>query len=188
VLKIFVDEMALWMAEMGGFLEPTTPAAVPIQNAFQSPVLDNGAGRSHSGSRMSSMGPNGQPPPGDDGSQSMFMQNGGQQGGQGYSGQQQQQSQQRHQMQHQQQQQAQINGLPFLSQHQAQQMGHSLSQQGHKLQQQQHQQQQQHDADIDDSGIGMSLMDDDMNSLGKYTGVNGGMEGMVGQEMRVEGL
>ena len=26
VLKIFVDEMALWMAEMGGFLEPSSPA------------------------------------------------------------------------------------------------------------------------------------------------------------------
>ncbi|KJX98437.1 hypothetical protein TI39_contig412g00041 [Zymoseptoria brevis] len=171
VLKIFVDEMALWMAEMGGFLEPTAPATLSMQNAYQqSPALDNGTGPSHNDSRMSSMGPNGAPPPGDDGSQTYFTQN----SGQGYSGG--QQNQQRHHMQHQQQQ-AQSNGLPFLSQHQA---SMSRSQSQSKLQ-------QQHDADIDDSGIGMSMMDDDL-SMSKYSGGHGSVEGILGAEMRVEGM
>ena len=57
VLKIFVDEMALWLAEMGGFLEPSSGSPV-MQNGqlFQSQVMENPNGRSHSGSRMSSMG------------------------------------------------------------------------------------------------------------------------------------
>lgn len=63
VLKIFVDEMALWMAEMGGFLEPAVSEVVPAagQSAFPSPVLDNGNGngngngmRSHTASRIGS--------------------------------------------------------------------------------------------------------------------------------------
>jgi regulatory factor X len=59
VLKIFVDEMALWMAEMGGFLEPEVlPIMVPNSggSAFQSPVLEEGGSRSHSGSRGVSIG------------------------------------------------------------------------------------------------------------------------------------
>lgn len=61
VLKIFVDEMALWLAEMGGFLEPTTSAASSPNpgNMYQSPALDNEIRRSQSGSRMSSIGPGG---------------------------------------------------------------------------------------------------------------------------------
>jgi len=58
VLKLFVDEMALWLAEMGGFLEPATIGQAQSGGAmYQSPVLGNGVRRSHSGSRMSSMGP-----------------------------------------------------------------------------------------------------------------------------------
>ena len=58
VLKMFVDEMALWNAEMGGFLEATGDNMPATGNPmYQSPVLENGIARSHSGSRMSSMGP-----------------------------------------------------------------------------------------------------------------------------------
>jgi regulatory factor X len=187
VLKIFVDEMALWMAEMGGFLEPTTPSpTLPVQNVYQqSPVLDNGTGRSQTGSRMSSMGPNGQQPPpgsnGDDGSGSMYMQDNGQQ--RQYSGQQQQRRHVQHHQQH-----ASINGLPFLAQHQAAQMSRSMSQPQMGQMSKQQQQLQQHqlqEADIDDSGIGMSLMDDDMSSLGKF-GAAQGLGGMV--EVGVEGM
>ena len=62
VLKIFVDEMALWMAEMGGFLELNVGEMVSsgsqVSSYNHSPVLENGNGngRSHSGSRVSSMG------------------------------------------------------------------------------------------------------------------------------------
>ncbi|GIZ47945.1 hypothetical protein CKM354_001102000 [Cercospora kikuchii] len=77
VLKMFVDEMALWNAEMGGFLE-SNGSHTPMNgnnNMNQSPVLDNGLGRSHSGSRMSSMGPAQGNANGHDNSaqQSMFM-------------------------------------------------------------------------------------------------------------------
>ncbi|KAK4543088.1 hypothetical protein LTR36_005865 [Oleoguttula mirabilis] len=150
VLKIFVDEMALWMAEMGGFLEPTMGGAMTNGNyMYQSPILQNGDNRSHSGSRMSGtpadlsgngpfMAPNGQhqtyaPPTG-------------------------------------------MNGMP----HQA----HSLPYQ--PAHQKQH---SQHDADIDDSGIGMSLMDDDL-TMAKYgvAGPHVGMEGMGAADMRVDPL
>ncbi|KAF7185381.1 Transcriptional regulator RFX1 [Pseudocercospora fuligena] len=73
VLKMFVDEMALWLAEMGGFLEPVEGEVTPNGgNMYQSPTLENGQ-RSHSGSRMSSMGP-GAPGNGNDATQqSLFM-------------------------------------------------------------------------------------------------------------------
>jgi len=45
VLKIFVDEMALWLAEMGGFLEPAIDEMVPTTNGhtnmYQSPLLQH---------------------------------------------------------------------------------------------------------------------------------------------------
>ncbi|KAK5732583.1 hypothetical protein LTR17_010398 [Elasticomyces elasticus] len=59
VLKLFVDEMALWLAEMGGFLEPT-PTAPPTNgmHAYHSPMLENGHGHhSHHSSHRSSMAP-----------------------------------------------------------------------------------------------------------------------------------
>lgn len=70
VLKIFVDEMSLWMAEMGGFLEPASPKErnVSADSSLQSPVLPNGIGRSRDssrvGSRMGSAGGDGSAPSG----------------------------------------------------------------------------------------------------------------------------
>lgn len=156
VLKIFVDEMALWLAEMGGFLEPAqNDSATSTGQALPSPV-ENVNGRSHTGSRMSSMGPGAATGSGqEDPSQSLSgllsqTQNGG------YS------SHQQHQMQ----------GLAFQHQHHQMPM------------QKQHQ-----DTDVDDSGIGMSLMDDDL-TMSKFgaTGPHVGMDGMGVGEMRVNPL
>lgn len=184
VLKIFVDEMALWMAEMGGFLEPTMTSAPIVNgnNMYQSPALENGNGRSHSGSRMSSMGPNGASNNGHDGgSQSGYMAD----------------NQQSHNFAAQQHhlQQVQNQGLSFLAQHQNAGGHHKRqSHSQHQQQQQQsvvhhQQQQQQHEPDVDDSGIGMSLMDDDL-TMSKFgvTGPHIGMEGMGMTDMRIETL
>ena len=155
VLKIFVDEMALWLAEMGGFLEPTLNEMVSNgAHLYQSPVMENSNGRSRSGSRMSSMGTEaGAGTTGN--SNSLFMP--------------QQQSAQ---------------SMDFHHHHPA------PSQQNHDLPfHDQKRQQQQHDTDIDDSGIGMSLMDDDL-TMSKF-GVSGphvGVEGMGATGMRVDPL
>ncbi|UJO18592.1 Transcriptional regulator RFX1 [Fulvia fulva] len=157
VLKIFVDEMALWLAEMGGFLEPTVTAAPANGNAmYQSPVLENGTGRSHSGSRMSSMGPANSGIGGhEDNTQSMFMPDGSQQA---YVPQQQQPH---------------AHGLPFQPVRQTS----GLSKQ------------HQPEPDIDDSGIGMSLMDDDL-TMSKFgvTGPHVAMDGMGTNDMGMNPL
>lgn len=63
VLKIFVDEMSLWLAEMGGFLEPeATNDNMMRQSMQQSPTLEgtiNGTSvaGSRSASRMGSIAP-----------------------------------------------------------------------------------------------------------------------------------
>ncbi|KAK5135913.1 hypothetical protein LTR08_004371 [Meristemomyces frigidus] len=150
VLKIFVDEMALWMAEMGGFLEPTLGGATPTSNyMYQSPLMQSGHGGSHSGSRMSStpadlngngpfMGPNGHP------QQQVVY--------------------------------APAGNLPHQS--------HGLA-----YQPTQHKRHSQHDTDIDDSGIGMSLIDDDL-TMSKFggTGAHVEMDGMGAPDMRVDPL
>ncbi|KAK5166245.1 uncharacterized protein LTR77_008506 [Saxophila tyrrhenica] len=66
VLKIFVDEMALWLAEMGGFLDPAVDEMVPTPNGsgsmYHSPILHEGSemhsqnGNTNGGSRGASMG------------------------------------------------------------------------------------------------------------------------------------
>lgn len=160
VLKMFVDEMALWLAEMGGFLEPTVNAAGPMNsNMNQSPTLENGLGRSQSGSRMSSLGPNtnGHSNEGT----STYM-----------SEPQQQNFAPQHQQQH---------------QHQHQVHNHGLQYQPNTSSKLQHQ--QSHESDIDDSGIGMSLMDDDL-TLSKFgvTGPHVGMDGMGTTDLRVDVL
>ncbi|KAK3066050.1 hypothetical protein LTR53_017746, partial [Teratosphaeriaceae sp. CCFEE 6253] len=157
VLKIFVDEMALWLAEMGGFLEPTTGGAVMMNgtaHAQQSPVMENGHAQSHHSSHRSSMArdanghayyhapmhyapaPNGQ-------------------------------LQQLHQppapmnghyaVQH--------SGIPFQHQHQMSQPPPP-----------------QVDTDVDDSGIGMSMMDEDlmMSKFGVAAPQHAGMAGVAG--------
>lgn len=60
VMKIFVDEMALWLAAMGGFLESNPVDATPIPSVAQvspdaKPVDSSTSIRSGSGSRLSSM-------------------------------------------------------------------------------------------------------------------------------------
>jgi regulatory factor X len=164
VLKMFVDEMALWLAEMGGFLEPSSLNATPINsgNMFQSPVLDP-VGQSYNGSRMSSMGANSAPSTNNAGDpSSMFMQDGTHHSFAA--------PQQPHQHQ---------ATLPFH--------GHQPTAGPKFHQQQQQQQQQSHETDIDDSGIGMSMMDDDL-AMSKY-GVPGphvGMDGMGPTDIRVD--
>lgn len=141
VLKIFVDEMALWMAEMGGFLEPIMGGAMINGNQmYQSPIMQNGNDRSHSGSQMSGT-------PADMGGNGPFAPPNGQH--QAYA--------------------ATTHTLPY--------------------QLAQHKHQPQHDADIDDSGIGMSLMDEDL-TLSKFgvTGPHVDMEGMGAADMRVDPL
>jgi regulatory factor X len=201
VLKIFVDEMALWMAEMGGFLEPTgTGAANAVANngsgngvsAFQSPALDNGNNgtRSNSGSRVGSAD--------HDQSRNLFMTDNtsstqqSQQQVQHYPSQnqhhlQQQQlqqaSRQQQQQQRQQQQQQQSQTHNFVQQQQFQAALQAQQQQQQQQQQQfptlnfssqpilTKQAQQQPEVDIDDSGIGLSLMDDDdvaLQELSKF--------------------
>jgi regulatory factor X len=74
VLKIFVDEMALWLAEMGGFLEPAVGDLMnghsqPVGSVRHSPVENgnshaNGSQGSRSLSRVSSFGPNEHAQPG----------------------------------------------------------------------------------------------------------------------------
>lgn len=159
VLKMFVDEMALWMAEMGGFLEPMLnhPSA---NRVFRASEVEMGNGLSHSGSRMSSTGAD------THGHQEFFDPNG----------------------QHQQQQ-------PFASyplqefthrQHRVQ----SVPQYPEIHPKPQRQQAPQHETDIDDSGIGMSMIEDDMTfpKVG-MPGPHISAEGMNGaSHMRVDPL
>lgn len=155
VLKIFVDEMALWMAEMGGFLEPTLGEMVPgaEHRSYHSPVMENVNGtRSHSGSRVSSMGAE-VAPGANGGDSSLFVAR--------------YEVPQEFQQQH-------SRGMPFQPQHQT--SGSTKPR-------------QQNDTDIDDSGIGMSLMDED-HTLSKFglTGPHVGAEGMGAPGIRVEPL
>ncbi|KAK3676464.1 hypothetical protein LTR78_003740 [Recurvomyces mirabilis] len=141
VLKIFVDEMALWLAEMGGFLEPTMSGqmmqhGVPM---YQSPVMDNGPPASQYSSHRSSMAP-------DSNGNSYHPHS-------AYGGPNGQQQQQTFQPT------APMNNHHLPPSHNmafAVQKPSQLSQQS-----------QQHETDIDDSGIGMSLMEDEI-SMSKF--------------------
>jgi regulatory factor X, other len=173
VLKIFVDEMALWMAEMGGFLEPMIPVPMMNGHAYHSPVMQNGGhDASRSGSRMSGS------PAELNGASGPFAAPNGQA--------------------HQQTQTYMQSANMATTQMVVPQPQHSLAfqqaqqsmMQAAQKQQQQHQssqQQQQDDSNVDDSGIGMSLMDED---LSKYhvSAPNVAMTGMGATEMRVEPL
>lgn len=63
VLKIFVDEMSLWLAEMGGFLEPEAMNDSLLRHSMQqspnieSAINGNSMSASRSASRMGSMAP-----------------------------------------------------------------------------------------------------------------------------------
>ena len=139
VLKIFVDEMALWLAEMGGFLEATM-SSVTTNGAqmYHSPVLENGNAPSNHSSHRSSMAPDAN--------------------GNGY---------------HQQAFAPAPNGQQQAYYPPAQSNNAHLP--FHTAQAQKPQQ----ESDIDDSGIGMSLMDEDL-TMSKYgvTGPHVGMEVM----------
>jgi regulatory factor X len=208
VLKIFVDEMALWMAEMGGFLEPSgsgAPNAVVngggnVVSAFQSPALDagNNGTRSNTGSRLGSADhdQSARNPFTTDTTSSTQQQQLQQYPSQNQHQLQQQQQQQMQQasrlqqQQQQQRQQQQSANHDFVHQQQ-QQFQAALQQQQQQQQQSQQQQQQQFptlhfasqpiltkqqpqqqqpEADIDDSGIGLSLMDDEdaLQELSKF--------------------
>ena len=155
VLKIFVDEMALWMAEMGGFLEPTLGEMVSNSNGgqhtYQSPVFENANGngnsRSQTASRVSSMGA-------DNGHHAPQT----------------------------------TEGNPFMaSQHSMTSAPPANFEQGHTMSFQQQHSTSKPEDNIDDSGIGMSLMDDDL-TLSKF-GISGPHVGMGGTtEMRVDPL
>ena len=148
VLKIFVDEMALWMAEMGGFLEPTLGEMMNGgQTSYQqSPILENVNGRSHSGSRISSAGVEIGANAGGADSSSMFMPPATSASDFHHS-----------------------QGLAFHPQH---------STAGSQA---------KHDADIDDSGIGMSLMEDEMN-FSKFGNLAGPNPHVDGASMHVDPL
>ena len=142
VLKIFVDEMSLWLAEMGGFLEPAVNEMVPNTGGpvYSLPIMQNG---SHNGSRVTSHSPDG-------------YVNGG------------------------------ADAAGVFSAHPAPQQHHH-----HQMSFQMQQPQKHHsqETDIDDSGIGMSMMDDDLTT--KTFGVSGphvGMEGMGASGVRVDPL
>ncbi|CAK3936466.1 Transcriptional regulator RFX1 [Lecanosticta acicola] len=155
VLKIFVDEMALWLAEMGGFLEPAeAKSPTSTGQAFPSPV-ENGTARSHSDSRMSSMGPGTTGANQEDQSKSLSGLL-SQSHNPNYTA-----------LQHQQQQ---VHGFHFPPQ---QHHHHQIAQ--HK---------QHHETDIDDSGIGMSLMDEDL-TMSKFgvTGPHVAMEGVSATDL-----
>lgn len=149
VLKIFLDEMTLWLAEMHGFLEPAVNEMAYQTNGgnmYPSPALQNGdVGRSHSGSRVTSRSPDGY----DNGSMhdaGVFSQH--------------RPPQQQHHQQltfH--------HHMPNHNSH-ALPLGHARKRQSQET-------------DVDDSGIGMSLMDEDLTV--KSFGLSGphiGMEGM----------
>ncbi|TKA70239.1 hypothetical protein B0A55_06879 [Friedmanniomyces simplex] len=180
VLKIFVDEMALWLAEMGGFLEPTAMATNGTL-ANQSPVMENGHAPSHHSSHRSSMAPaetNGHV------GHVYYQHHHAQLPFQpGPNGQQQQQQVFPHPSAQQ------MIGLPF-------QHSQSHSVVGQRLPPPP-QQQQQHETDIDDSGIGMSeLMDEEMTMSKLGGGAGAALVGMgagvshaqMRMQMRVEPL
>ena len=188
VLKIFVDEMALWLAEMGGFLEPD-PAASPQNGGGhmqQSPVLENGTCRSsHSGSRMSSSGPD------------ATSRNGH------HHQPQQQQQQQQHFYDtnghgtHQQQAYAPPSTTHYANGHGMQNLPFHPEprKQPHQPQPQHHHQLQQHqDTDLEDSGIGMSLVGDEdltmtkFGATGPHVATSAAGMGMGTADMRVEPL
>lgn len=156
VLKIFVDEMSLWMAEMGGFLEPAAADMSPgsadagQQQYSQSPVLRGTNDASHNGSRMSSAGSNG----GD--------------ADNGYAAPSQRfQQQQQHQ----------------THAHHAFEGQHSLTEAGENMQHPM----QHNDTDIDDSGIGMSFVDDDL-AMSKFGMAGSHVGGHLGAGISVDAL
>lgn len=191
VLKIFVDEMALWLAEMGGFLEPEAGQDMMRASMNQSPALDAAMnGRSHSasnapsrqGSRMGSMAPESTQPT-----------NGHGHGHPQYTLLQRAVSfdarsrPQTASMEAQMSSAAAMHGLPahVPPPHQHQHDPNAFFMPQHSSQQ--HMMHQE--PDLDDSGIGMSLMDDDL-TLSKFgvTGPHVGAEGMGMAGVRVDAL
>nr|POE65220.1 gpi mannosyltransferase 4 [Quercus suber] len=166
VLKIFVDEMALWMAEMGGFLEPKqTPMSRSSNRMFHTSPIENMNGQSNGGSRMSSAGVD------TSNQQDIFGQSAHQQ--------------QQHQQSFMPYPPSDLNNRQHRLHPSAQYQ--DLHSKPHRQQQQQQQQAQQHETDIDDSGIGMSLIEDDLNfSKMGLPGSHVGVDGMSGaSDMRV---
>lgn len=146
VLKIFVDEMTLWLAEMGGFLEPAVHDLAPASAApmYSVQLPQNGdVSRSQAGSRVTSRSPDG-------------YASGG----------------------------AEMAGIfpshppPPSQQHHHHQMNFQQIPHGRAVQPPHSQKQQSQETDIDDSGIGMSLSDDDLT--GKTFGASGPHVGMAG--------
>jgi regulatory factor X len=165
VLKIFVDEMALWLAEMGGFLEPDTTSDPALQNGvYQSPTLDSTTnGHSTAGSRMGSMAPD--------------VSNGHNDHPFAH-------LQRNHSFDpHSRPQTAELEGkMNAIGDYQPSQQSLFLSQHGHQ-QNQNHCLMQQPEHDLDDSGIGLGMMDDEL-AMAKYELPGAGDLGMV----RVNGL
>jgi regulatory factor X len=152
VLKIFVDEMSLWLAEMGGFLEPeATHDMLMRQSMQQSPTLEgtmngNSMSDSRSASRMGSMAPDSMGHP--HSANPMFPAH--LQRNTSFEGPSRPHS-----------------AMPVLNAQQALHDGPTFY-----MPQPMHAPSQlQHETDIDDSGIGMGLMDDDL-SMAKFA-VNG---------------
>lgn len=199
VLKIFVDEMALWLAEMGGFLDPDHPTAGHAQHLsnggegtfFQSPVLGGdgnhsepsqssaGGGNSGSGGMGSRVGSLAPPDPsahrapvssaGNGVSfhtaSSFDSKNYARQSAYG------QAAPNRQSL-------GAMNGRAPPPAQQPFGFHQQLMPEQRAQQAQQH-----HEPDIDDSGIGMSLMDEDM-PMTKFNGLpdaHGGRPGMVAQ-------
>lgn len=154
VLKIFVDEMALWLAEMGGFLEPEGPVERGAGSGYASPVmLSEGAEGSRGPSRMSTA-----PAEMNGHGTAAYLGSNGQHHHQHH----------QHQHQHHHQHQPQHHQPPPSTYPPTVNMSmstHNLPFQpaaGQKHHQYQHQSQQSQadSADLDDSGIGLSLLDD----------------------------
>ncbi|TKA76084.1 hypothetical protein B0A49_12550 [Cryomyces minteri] len=146
VTKIFVDEMSLWLAAMGGFLEHQ-PSEPPNTN-LPSPPLENGNGMSsREHSRFSSLGA-------DFSNDVSFAHRGGA---------------------------VQANAAPDAKLHVSRSDYHGqYGQQGHDLQaalqlQLSGTHHTSQETDLDDSGIGMSLMEDDL-AIAKF-GLSGAHAG-----------
>ncbi|GAB7347693.1 hypothetical protein MBLNU459_g5256t1 [Dothideomycetes sp. NU459] len=207
VMKIFVDEMALWLAEMGGFLDSNPSDHTPATTTAEvSPVQNDGFGnsmnsmRSGTGSRTCSMeadfaasqGMNSQGQLTRPTSATMTRPQSMQSMHSSYNhpsfdmtSQHNQQTMQQHLQQqfamqppHHHHHHHHQHHLSISSQQPAQLQTHNLPMQS-----------SQDSGDIDDSGIGMSLMDDDL-TLAKFgiTGAHVGQEGFVGADMSVNVL
>ncbi|KAK5115897.1 hypothetical protein LTR62_000353 [Meristemomyces frigidus] len=149
VLKIFVDEMALWLAEMGGFLEPTT-GHVALQQGiplYHSPVMDpTRPSASHHSSHRSSLAP--------DVNTNGYILHTAYIGPNGPH-----------------QQQVYHSAASMPNQHLPQ--SHNMAFTAHKPAP------SQHDTDIDDSGIGMSLEDEVTMSKFGHISAHVGMGGLL---------